>query len=215
MVPQLKILNGFVACALLAVVGLGSTLPAHAEEKTMTSTVLGVFGLSSDKDEDGIQYRERAPLVIPPKLELPAPAKPVTARSAAWPQDQEIARKKKKAEEARAQRKEDPTLMTAQELRDIRLDKPVERAPDPCAHVEFGAICNQEAFWNSLKLTKKEEKVLPPGQEPEREYLTQPPKGFMAANKQVKPTFEAPRQEVDLGDPRAQMREEARRKSED
>ena len=55
--------------------------------------------------------------------------------------------------------------------------------------------------------------VLAAGQEPERIYLTQPPKGYMKVTKTVKATAEAPQPRVDESDPRAFLR--ARAKSED
>jgi hypothetical protein len=174
--------------------------------------LLGLVGAAKPDEQDKIDYHERAPLVIPPKMELPAPVKPVAKSDPAWPVDQDIARKKKKQEEARAVRNEDQFYMTPEErARSVKAAQP--QAPANECGDDFGRICNPQQFWDSLKTKKAEEApLLQPGQEPDREYLTQPPKGYMAAHKMVKPTFEVVDKNIDPLDPREQMRQEQRRK---
>lgn len=215
--------SGLIAllCTISLILAQGALAPAHAEDDSGRSTftgvsdsVMGIVG-SSKQDESGpIEYRERAPLVIPPKLDLPPPAKPIAKSNPAWPADQEAARKKKKSEEARAMKPNDDLAMSPEEMRKKRDIAVKPFTPDPCPDQIMGRICNQEEFWNSLKVSKKDYTPdVVAGQEPPREYLTQPPKGYMAANKIVKPTFEARKEKVDLGDARAQIQEEARRKN--
>jgi hypothetical protein len=215
-------LTGPIALVAMLAVSCAVTSPAQADDDSggttfsaLKSTFLGFVGVHSEDDTPPIEYRERAPLVIPPKPDLPPPAKPIAKSTPEWPVDQVAARKKKQAEEARAAKSGDDSAMSPEEMqkkRDIAV-QPV--TPDSCPDQIMGHICNQEQFWNSLKVSKQEDQPLTPGQEPEREYLTQPPKGYMAAHKVMKPTFEAPKQEVDLSDARAQIREEARRKNSD
>ena len=59
--------------------------------------LLGNMGVIP-KDKDPIQYRERAPLVLPPKLDLPAPAAAEGFASAnpQWPKDPDVAAKKRR-----------------------------------------------------------------------------------------------------------------------
>ena len=59
--------------------------------------------------------------------------------------------------------------------------------------------CSPQEYWGKLAVTaeKKEDAGVQAGIEPEREYLTQPPKGYMAPKQTVKATFEAPRQKYD------------------
>ncbi len=55
--------------------------------------------------------------------------------------------------------------------------------------------------------------VLRPGEEPPREYLTQPPPGFRKPTQVVKATREAVKEKVDDGDAAAYIREQARHKT--
>lgn len=214
-------LTGPIALVAMLAVSCAVTSPAQADDDSggttfsaLKSTFLGFVGVHSEDDTPPIEYRERAPLVIPPKPDLPPPAKPIAKSTPEWPVDQVAARKKKQAEEARAAKSgdEDQFKMTDEErYRKVQPDKPFVPSNN-CVGDDFGQICNQEEFWNSLKTTKVEEPTLQPGQEPEREYLTQPPKGYMAAHKVMKPTFEIIDKSVDPLDPREQIREEQRRK---
>src|SRR4029079_13652333 len=54
-----------------------------------------------DGDGNGIEYRERSPLVLPNRRNLPAPeTAPVTAKDPAWPVDVDV----KRAKEAKGKR---------------------------------------------------------------------------------------------------------------
>jgi hypothetical protein len=72
------------------------------EEKIIKQIMTGLGG--TNMENTGIEYRERSPLVVPPKIELPPPAS--TAAEAPlpnWPKDPEVKRRK----EARELRKKD------------------------------------------------------------------------------------------------------------
>ena len=68
----------------------------------------------------GIDYRERSPLVVPPKLDLPPPAAAADVKAPNWPKDPDDARRKA----AIAARKKDnkdpreaaPRVLTPSEL---------------------------------------------------------------------------------------------------
>ena len=49
------------------------------------------------------------------------------------------------------------------------------------------------------------------GKEPDRVFLTQPPKGYMKATKAVKATTEAPEEKLDDSSPRYMQQQEARK----
>jgi hypothetical protein len=74
---------------------------ASAQEGVMMKNLLGNIGIIP-KDPPKIDYRERAPLVLPPKAELRAPAEPgsVEARAANWPKDPDVVAARREAEEA-------------------------------------------------------------------------------------------------------------------
>ena len=71
--------------------------------------------------------------------------------------------------------------------------------------------CTVAEYWGNLsaKSEKKDELSLQAGVEPPREYLTQPPKGYLKATQNVKATFEPNIKEDE--DPRAFFREQAKK----
>jgi hypothetical protein len=63
------------------------------EEKIVAGIMHGLGGINMDNS--GIDYRERSPLVVPPKLDLPAPASASTeVKVPNWPKDPDEARRK-------------------------------------------------------------------------------------------------------------------------
>ena len=63
------------------------------EEKIIEGIMAGIGG--TNMENRGIDYRERSPLVVPPKLDLPPP-EPLTAemKDPNWPKDPDEARRK-------------------------------------------------------------------------------------------------------------------------
>src|SRR6476620_6057234 len=77
------------------------------EEKIIGNIMGGLGGKSMETR--GIEYRERSPLVVPPKLALPPPASGNEAKAANWPKDPDEARRKAAiAERKKKQKVEDP-----------------------------------------------------------------------------------------------------------
>jgi hypothetical protein len=108
------------ASALSLAFGAGALLlpaPAAAEEnipidtKIMRSIMEGL-GLKRD-GEAGINYQERAPLVIPPSRDLPPPEKTdaALARNPAWPVDPDVKRAKAEALAEKNQMNADEMLL--------------------------------------------------------------------------------------------------------
>src|SRR5712664_1799419 len=104
----------------LAVVGLGVGLVMTAgaaraqdddeddktfEEKIIEGIMAGIGG--TNMDNRGIEYRERSPLVVPPKLDLPPPASSSEVKAPNWPKDPDEARRKA-AIAARKKENKDP-----------------------------------------------------------------------------------------------------------
>lgn len=87
-----------LACALA--VALAS--PAAAQEGVAIKSLLGNMGIIPP-ERDPIRYRERAPLVLPPKMELrePAGAESFASSNPQWPNDPDVARKRDRAAQAR------------------------------------------------------------------------------------------------------------------
>src|SRR5947209_8363744 len=63
------------------------------EEKIIDNIMSGLG--ATNMENRGIEYRERSPLVVPPKLDLPPPASASAAVKAPnWPKDPDEARRK-------------------------------------------------------------------------------------------------------------------------
>ena len=78
------------------------------EEKIIHNIMTGIGG--KNMESKGIDYRERSPLVVPPKLDLPPPAGSTAAAPAPnWPKDPDEARRKA-AIAARKKENKDPAL---------------------------------------------------------------------------------------------------------
>src|SRR5580692_9092216 len=76
------------------------------EEKIIDGIMAGIGG--TNMDNRGIDYRERSPLVVPPKIDLPPPATAsANVKAPNWPKDPDEA-KRKAAIAARKKSKPDP-----------------------------------------------------------------------------------------------------------
>lgn len=96
------------ACGLV----LGSVMavqPARAGDddgksfdQKIFGSILSTLGLQSPDEAPGIDYRERAPLVIPPTNTLPRPEDAeASVNNPAWPKDPDITRRKEAAKRER------------------------------------------------------------------------------------------------------------------
>lgn len=170
----------------LALVGLFAG-NAQAQEKSTLSSLLQIIGIAPEDDTPEIDYRERAPLVVPPQMKLRPPEAPPASRTAAWPNDPDVARRK--ATEAarkvpageRAERRySDGQLMKAGEHAGGRTaSKQVDETPEfrhPDKSLAGSGWISPDKL-RSMGTTKKEE-TLVAGQEPPRRYLTDPPTGL-------------------------------------
>jgi hypothetical protein len=130
-----RALSRTVACCLLGAALFAAGTPARAAdgEETVpldTRILRGLMEqLGLQRDGNGINYEERAPLVIPPGRDLPPPERSgaALAHNPAWPVDPDVTRAK---QEAAAERKKswnaDETLRNEQ-----RPLRPDEIAPGP------------------------------------------------------------------------------------
>jgi hypothetical protein len=96
------------ALAVAVALSVGNAFAEDAEEEDvpLDTKILRQFlkdlGLRNGSGED-IEYRERAPLVVPPSRNLPPPQAEgqAAARSPAWPKDPDVKRRKQTAEKAK------------------------------------------------------------------------------------------------------------------
>ena len=141
------------------------------------------FGFGDDKPPP-IDYREHGKIVVPPKMDLPPPAASASV-DPAWPVNQEVVRRKALKEEGKK---------TIAGVGDARLrythpfpsNKPVTvRAVTPDGQeVKCQGACGQASSvlgnLNPLNWVGMGKSAVPLGPEPDREWLTDPPKGFRA-----------------------------------
>jgi len=157
------------------------------EEKIIEGIMAGIGG--TNMDNRGIEYRERSPLVVPPKLDLPPPAAASNeVKAPNWPKDPDEARRKA-AIAARKKDTKDP-----REASRILLPSELEkRAPktstagsdsrdQPGGNPGENAILSPSQLGYSGGFSGmfggNKAEVAPFKGEPTRESLTQPPSGY-------------------------------------
>jgi hypothetical protein len=179
------------------VLGIGLVMSANAaraqddeeddssfEEKIIKQIMTGIGG--TNMENTGIEYRERSPLVIPPRSDLPPPAAAAATPAPNWPKDPDV-QKRKAAIAARKKDNKDP-------IEAARILKPSELAVGTTAPEKRTAETNQpgdpganailspsqlgyEGGLKGLFGGNKAESAPFKG-EPTRETLTMPPPGY-------------------------------------
>jgi hypothetical protein len=181
--------------------------------------VIGIVGGGSDDGGD-IDFRERAPLVVPKSGELPPPVPSAGKRAANWPQDQEVVRRRDAAAKARQPSQievnKNPVL-DKKELLSGRNDDP-SVAVNICDNYVNGAQDCERTPMEKIKRVftlggDAQSDVVVVGKEPDRSYLTEPPKGYRRATQVVAPGTERPYERPDESDPKKYYRDEAKRNS--
>ncbi len=172
---------------------LATSVPAWAEEEVSIDKKIfrGILeGLGLRRDGEGINYQQRGPLVIPPRLELPPPEKTdaVVAKNPSWPKDPDVRRRKIEADLERNRNVSDEREREQNPLRQEQLtpggkppnpgrsrDAPNTATPsDPISPAALGTKGN--AFTNMFK--SKNDEVAKFTGEPPRGSLTEPPPGY-------------------------------------
>jgi hypothetical protein len=181
---------------LAAAVLLAAAAPAAAQEPTPLQRMLGKMGLLEIPDEEAaIDYRERAPLVVPPSSALIAPrnAEDVATYNPDWPRDHDARKRSPQAKEF--DKKVDEEFYTGNPLRPSELNRPSRltraeqvRRDAAARRPEAQTAGDEEAAgkerYSPAQLgfkgwgNRTEEKVVFSG-EPERKYLTDPPPGLL------------------------------------
>jgi hypothetical protein len=166
------------------------------EEKIIEGVMKGV-GATNMENSD-IDYRERSPLVVPPKIDLPPPTSASTEKAAPnWPKDPdearrraEIAKRKKDKKDTRsadqvsrdASRVLSPSELnaagqrpttTAADARNSDSVKPGDTGANPLMPSDLGYTGGFMGMFKGNKTEATEFK-----QEPTRDSLTQPPPGY-------------------------------------
>jgi hypothetical protein len=178
----------------LAVMGLAFTsLAAPAQAQGLLDLGRFIIGLPAEEKEP-IEYRERAPLVVPPNQNLRPPSEASAARrnNPQWPQDPDVAARKKAAEEARIPRNFDSSLgnnvtpvtkrLSLDEIRAGRIpgagvpNEPQLLTTEETPRNLYGGLRTLRQLDEKDAQTRDTSGNLARA-EPRREYLTDPPAG--------------------------------------
>jgi hypothetical protein len=178
--------------ALAAVVVCANVAAARAgdddDQESLTSKFMKTLGLKDPTVmEDGINYSERSPLVVPPTRNLPAPVTTGAVPVPNWPKDPDV----RKRAIAKAKAKEVHPATPFQDslpLRPDELEKGVgaNRADGQMASADGSDeqrqssvrdLAGKKAWYDPRGWFKKEEYATFTG-EPTRANLTDPPPGY-------------------------------------
>lgn len=218
---QLRAAAGALALALalgLSVVSwsvVGLNTPAYAEDDDedvpLDTKILRNFlkdwGLRRDGSEVGIEYRERAPLVVPPSRNLPKPQdEAAVANSPAWPSDPDVKRRKQAAAAEKAKLRGISVEEQQRPLRPAELDAPGKKSSDGSDVVAGRTVEDSARAMSPAELGAKKlfggifSSFAPPKPEvgefkgePPRATMTAPPSGYQTPS---------PNQPYGLGVPR-------------
>jgi hypothetical protein len=179
--------GAFVAGLILG--GIGSVRAfdeADMPDTKVLRNVLEAIGLRAPGSEEGIEYRERSPLVVPPNRDLPPPETEAAAPNPAWPTDPDVKRRKEIAESRKSRKsrsvEEEARVLSPSELevgrtarRSTGPSTDMEKAINPSKPSELGY--NGGLFSKMFSFGNKEE-AMTFQREPERSTLTDPPAGY-------------------------------------
>jgi hypothetical protein len=157
------------------------------EEKVIEGIMKGIGG--TNMDNTGIEYRERSPLVVPPKIDLPPPASTAAeVKAPNWPKDPDEARRKA-AIARRKNENKDPReasrILSPNELNAVKgapsgggsVDSTTPGGnPGANAILSPSQLGYNGGFMGLFKGNASE--TAPFKGEPTRESLTQPPAGY-------------------------------------
>jgi hypothetical protein len=192
------------SCTTLAAAALllMAAAPA-AQAQDLTGGIFNILGLGNDEKE-AIDYRERPPLVVPPKAVLRPPVEGASSRAGNWPNDPDAAARRAAAAESRRPAPGDISERSEGRLlsqRELAAGRRAGRAdPNPLPHGAGVDVKNSDMteFYTSgahrRTMRVAEENQLVPGQEAPRRFLTDPPPGLRlpAGNAPIRATPDRP-----------------------
>jgi hypothetical protein len=183
------------AIGMAMVIGCAGTFAQAADDNEDELLDVKIFrnimkGLGLRRDEAGIQYRERSPLVLPPGKDLPQPEVDNPAKKAAgWPDDPDIKRARQRKEAERKRKSFEPGVddkpLTPAQLSTGAAPvgnrggeapgKSMEGSSAPSTNAELGS----KGFSSMLGgLWAPKEEYVPFTGEPPRASLIDPPAGY-------------------------------------
>jgi len=196
---RLAAMAGILAVALAVVAGPTSAFAADGDDDDVPldtklfRNFMKTLGFKNS-DLDSIEYRERAPLVVPPSRTLPPPqAEAPSARDPAWPKDPDVLRRQEAsaAEKAKLKRSgdiptEDARVLRPDELKGNpaaatsgteRARPSAEESARPLSPAQLSGKTNWwDSMWSSVGPQRPES--APFTAEPPRTSMTAPPPGY-------------------------------------
>jgi hypothetical protein len=157
------------------------------EEKLIDNLMSGIGAKSMEKP--GIEYRERSPLVVPPKLDLPPPATSEAKAAPNWPKDPDVKRRKEAIAARQKANKAKENWQAAQPLSPAEMKVGQTAAPERTSNdpIQPGTNGNPSlspaelgyagGLWNMMKGGNSSE-AKPFTTEPPRQSLVEPPPGY-------------------------------------
>lgn len=187
--------------AIVAACGAAALLtaaPVPAAAQNPIGELLQGFGILPSEQKE-IDYRERAPLVVPPRTALRQPEASIEERAAgSWPVDPDVERRKREASNRLLpvpfQFGNPRPELSAAELRAGRRANTASTKPANAANEDdrynllYAPITQMD---DADKRRADAAKDLTPGSEPPRRSLAEPPPGYRRATQLVKAKREA------------------------
>jgi hypothetical protein len=200
------------ASAMMAGIILAWSAPASAGDDGQApiwDSLGGLVSFGLAPPSDPIDYRERGKLVLPSKVELQPPAPP-TQKVASWPNDPDLLKVQKQRDFLKTYVTRSPSQDNAHTVgRPLRPDQLKSEGAtldgqtgDPRCRRDPGE-CH---FIGASLLEKmgiiKEKDTIVAGEEPDREWLTDPPAGYRKVYANTTATFDV-KKRVDESNPRS------------
>jgi hypothetical protein len=157
-------------------------------EEKIIDNLMGGIGAQRMGSKPGIDYRERSPLVVPPKLDLPPPASADAKAAPNWPKDPDEKRRKQAAAERKKARKpaspeEDARPLSPAEMNIGRTaaaprtsDQPIQQGASTNPSLSPAQLGYTGGLWNMFRGNAPESKSFTG--EPPRQSLVEPPTGY-------------------------------------
>lgn len=178
-----------LAMGLLATPGTARAEDGDSFYSSTMGLVLKGLGLKNADEDAAINYRERAPLVIPPTSNLPPPEKTSAVPNPAWPKDPDVTRRKLLEKQAKTRnieeerRREEGPLPPDQLAPGPRprgtVNKDIEYSGRPGKVLSPSELGYKGGLFNTMfKGKNSEDDVAKFTGEPARADLTDPPPGY-------------------------------------
>jgi hypothetical protein len=180
----MRILPAAAGAGLLVLAGVSG---ASAQEGVAMKSILGSIGIIP-KERAPINYHERPPLVLPPKLDLPPPQsrEAIESRVSNWPKDPDVEAARADAREARVPDRQ-RQLYKLSEGHRLSIDeiRAGRRVGGETAPIDYASRDNRA---DKSRMSPDELRAFSTANEPkldprglDRRYLSDPPQEFLRA----------------------------------